>query len=90
LRAYKLVITYKLFTSLPNQQYSIDVTSVSYSPLSSNTTTHFPLSSSPLGYPICPSSNTPLYAHINTITVSHVGIVNTLTFSSTVSPILLS
>jgi hypothetical protein len=39
LSAYKLVISYRLFTDQPSQQYSIILNSTSYSSLSSNSST---------------------------------------------------
>lgn len=88
LAAYKVVVSYRIFTDLPTQQYTISINSTSNSTsLSSSFTSNssFTYSSSSLSYQLCQPSTTPYYSHISTTTLPSLRLQNTLTFSSSSS-----
>lgn len=95
LSAYKIGLSYRLFTSLPTQQYNLTTTGTTNSttPLSSSnlstSTSSQQLSASSLSYSICSSPST-LYAHITSMNISSIKINNTLTFSSSFGGLYLA
>lgn len=94
LASYKLVVSFRLFTDIPGQQYNISLnSSTNSSSLSSTNNTYNSLTftSSSLGYQICMNSNNSAsyYAHIDNGTFSSVKLQNTLIFNSVSSTLKL-
>lgn len=86
--AYKLVISYRLFTALPSQQYTISINSTSDNePISSASSSTF--SSSTQAYQICSPSTTSYYSHIGTVTFTGLRLQNTISLNSVSSSLNL-
>ena len=81
LSVYKVNIVYKLYAGVSGQLYSIMWNSVTNSVISTNGSVGFNFSVGSFGYQICTDNNNTYYTHSNNITVTNIGINNTLTFS---------
>jgi hypothetical protein len=87
LAAYKFVITYKVSTDLPGQQYNVSLNSTSNSTMNTkmNVTNsnynYYSQAGSSTGYKICNSSK-PYYVHIANLTFTGVKMSNMLSFAT--------